>query len=70
MSRVKTEIEEAEIEGDHGMIHGLIITCALCGHRVEVYGTGEASAKRGAVMLSEECPEDQNLISMWSIGTD
>lgn len=63
MSRVHTEIDEVEIESDTGsgrMIDGLKITCNKCGHSVEVYGTSDASARRGAVMLKEECPNEEN----------
>ena len=28
----------------------------VAAHEVEVFGTGESSAKRGAAMLREECP--------------
>ena len=58
MSIIIAEVEEIEMEGDEGgTIPGLAVTCSHCGHSVEVFGTSEASAKRGAVMLREECPE-------------
>jgi hypothetical protein len=56
--RVETEIEETELESDSGRpVNGLLVTCMHCGHSVEVFGTSGASARRGAVMLKEECPE-------------
>ena len=52
---VQADVEEVEVEGRPG----LVVTCEKCGHAVEVYGTSGASARRGAVMLSEECPEGE-----------
>jgi len=58
--RVETEIEEIQLENDNGReVDGLEVTCAKCGHAVEVYGTSEASARRGGVMLAEECPNKE-----------
>jgi hypothetical protein len=58
--RVETEIGETELEGDYGnMVDGLTVKCERCGHEVEVYGTSETSARRGAVMLAEECPKGE-----------
>lgn len=54
--RIIAEVQEDELEGDDAQIPGLRITCPRCGHEVEVFGTGEASAKRGGVMLRDECP--------------
>jgi len=55
--RIKATVEEIELEGDHATIPSLQVTCSRCGHSVDVFGTSEASAKRGAVMLAEECPQ-------------
>lgn len=60
MSVVYTLIEEVELEGDHGVVPGLEVVCQRCGHTVKVFGTDEASAKRAAVMLREECPEGED----------
>ena len=58
MARVPVTTEETELEGDEGgSVPGLIVTCSRCGHSVEVFGTEDNSARRGAVMLREECPE-------------
>ena len=39
---------------------GLILTCSRCGETVEVYGTSDASVKRGFVKLREACKEKTN----------
>jgi len=58
--RVAAEVEETEIvKGDGSSAPGLLITCEKCGYSVKVFGTGDASMRRGAVMLREECPEDE-----------
>jgi hypothetical protein len=59
MARVETIIDEVELDGDYGPVDGLQVTCAVCGHSVEVFGTSDASARRGAVMLAEECPRGE-----------
>jgi len=56
MARVAFSVDEEEVESDTGVILGLVLTCSRCGHSVEVYGTEEASVRRGAVMLRDECP--------------
>ena len=57
--RVSVTVEETELEGDTGPVDGLVLTCDRCGHAVEVFGVTGASARRGAVMLREECPNGQ-----------
>ena len=58
---VETNIEEIELETDDGRpIDGLTVTCTRCGHSVEVFGTSDASARRGAVMLREDCTRGEN----------
>lgn len=58
--RVAVEISEEQLERDYGgYVDGLRLTCDRCGHEVTVFGTSERSAKRGACMLSEECPNDE-----------
>lgn len=54
--RVIVNVEEDEIEGDYGSAPGIRVTCGRCGLEVEVLGQGEASVRRGCVMLREECP--------------
>jgi hypothetical protein len=58
--QIKVEIEEDEFDGDHASVPGLRVSCPRCGHEVEVFGTDERSAKRGAVMLREECPRGES----------
>lgn len=59
--RVDVEIYEDEIESDSGHpTPGLHLTCARCGHEVAVFGTGESSAKRGAYILRQECPNGES----------
>jgi hypothetical protein len=58
--KVEVTVEEIEIEGDYdNMIPGVSVCCGRCGHTVEVYGTSDASIKRGCVMLREECPKGE-----------
>jgi hypothetical protein len=57
--KVEVEIHTCDLDGDHGTVEGLCLTCEKCGHEVEVFGTAAASAKRGAAMLREECPEGE-----------
>jgi hypothetical protein len=49
--------QEIDLDGDYlELVPGLCITCGFCGHEVEVYGVSDRSARRGLVMLREECP--------------
>jgi len=71
MARVTADAVEAELEGDHGVVDGLEVTCAKCGHTVEVYGATQQSAKRGGVMLSEECPRgERNFYVVYGVDLD
>lgn len=58
--QVQVDVEEDEFDGDYTTVPGLRLACPRCGHEVEVFGTDERSAKRGAVMLREECPRGEN----------
>jgi hypothetical protein len=58
--RVPIDISEEDLDGDYGTVPGLIITCTRCRHSVEVFGTEDNSMKRGAVMLRDECPLDED----------
>ena len=58
--RVTVEIDESTTEGDYGEAPCLQLTCSRCGHQVEVFGTGSPSAKRGTIMLREDCPNGEN----------
>jgi hypothetical protein len=71
MARVTADATEIELEGDYGMVDGLEVTCAKCGHTVEVYGAHQRSAKRGGVMLSEECPRgERNFYVVYGVDLD
>jgi DNA polymerase III epsilon subunit-like protein len=57
MARIEVDIEEKVLENDKGHeVDGIQATCSRCGHSVEVFGTEEASVKRGCAMLRDECP--------------
>lgn len=58
--RVSVDIEHADVEGDYGTVEGIRLTCERCDHSVEVAGTSDRSARRGAIMLREECPEAED----------
>jgi hypothetical protein len=38
-------------------VEGIVLTCSRCGKTVEVFGTSDASVKRGFVKLREVCKE-------------
>lgn len=67
---VSVDVSQEELDGDYAnYVDGLRLTCTRCGHSVTVYGTGEASAKRGAYMLREECPSGESNfydVSSWT----
>lgn len=56
---VSVDIDQVDVEGDYSSVDGLCVRCSRCGHSVEVFGTGSASARRGAIMLREQCPNDE-----------
>jgi hypothetical protein len=59
MARVPVSVEETVLENDDGIeVEGVVVTCERCGESVEIYGTSEASIKRGCATLHESC--DQN----------
>jgi hypothetical protein len=57
--KVSCEINEVELDGDHGTIPGVVATCSRCGHETESYGTSDASVRRCLVLMREECPNDE-----------
>ncbi len=59
MARVTFEIHYDSLEGDHGPVDGIIVTCSRCGHEIEVFGTSEASVRRAAATLRKECPNGE-----------
>lgn len=57
--KVAVDIDTIDVDGDYGQVEGLRLTCERCGHEIEVAGTHSASARRGAIMLREECPKGE-----------
>jgi hypothetical protein len=41
-------------------VEGVVLTCSRCGKTVEVFGTSDASVRRGFVKLREGCEEKTN----------
>lgn len=58
--KVECDIEEVDMEGDYGLVDGVIATCSRCGHQTESYGVGDGSRRRCMVIMSNECPEDES----------
>jgi hypothetical protein len=59
--KVDVTVEEIELEDEDGRpVDGVEVCCGRCGHTVEVFGTSDASVKRGCVMLRESCPKGEN----------
>jgi hypothetical protein len=44
-------------DGQGRKVEGIVLTCSRCGETVEVFGTSDASVKRGFVKLREACKE-------------
>lgn len=58
--RVECKVEIGEIDNERGgTTPGVTVTCGRCGKVVEVFGTSDASIKRGFVMLREDCDEGE-----------
>jgi len=55
MARVVVDVEEVEVDGDRGQVPGLEVTCPLCGHTAEAYGTSERSLRYALTMLAQDC---------------
>ncbi|MGC1469818.1 MAG: hypothetical protein WA793_10590 [Sphingorhabdus sp.] len=58
--KVEVDIMSTEVDGEYGLVEGLRVSCERCGHEVTVFGTGSASARRAAIMLRDECPNEEN----------
>jgi hypothetical protein len=58
--QVSVEIYHIDVEGDYAQVDGLCLVCKTCGHEVEVAGTSGDSARRGALMLRQECPRGES----------
>ena len=60
MAKITATVSYVELEGDYGPVDGVEVTCSSCGHSEESYGTSEASLKRCARLLHENCPRREN----------
>lgn len=56
MARIVVDVEEIEMDGDHGTVAGVMVTCPLCGHSAEAFGTEDDSLRFAAATLAQECP--------------
>jgi DNA polymerase III epsilon subunit-like protein len=58
--KVPIIVEHSTLLSESGLpVKGITVTCTRCAHSVNVFGTGEASIKRGCVMLHESCPRNE-----------
>jgi hypothetical protein len=56
--RIAVTVEEITLENDDGYeVESIAITCSRCGETVEIYGTSDASIRRGCVELRAQCTE-------------
>jgi len=53
--RVRVEVEEIEMDGDHCIVPGIRVSCTQCDECVEVFGRSSRSLRRGCTMLKEMC---------------
>jgi hypothetical protein len=44
-------------DGQGRKVEGITLTCSRCGRSTEVFGTSDASLRRGFVKLRENCEE-------------
>jgi hypothetical protein len=57
--RIPVIVEEITLENDDGYeVASVAVTCTRCRETVEVYGTSDASIRRGCVTLHERCEEN------------
>jgi hypothetical protein len=69
--KVKCTIDEIELEGDHGEVPSVKVTCSRCDHVVESYGTSSASIRRCLALMREECPyKESNFYTADGYDTD
>jgi hypothetical protein len=59
MAKIECEVTTTTVEGDHGPVEGVCVTCGECGHEVEVAGTSDRSVRRGLATLRDDCPKGQ-----------
>lgn len=60
MAKVTTSTSYVDLDGDHGSVEGIEVTCDRCGHSEESFGTSSASLRRCAVLLGQNCPRGEN----------
>jgi hypothetical protein len=59
--RVTVVTAKTTVKDERGRkVEGVVLTCSRCGETVEVFGTSDASVKRGFVKLREACKEKTN----------
>jgi hypothetical protein len=56
--RVPCEVEQVELDGDHGPVDGVMVTCSRCEATAEAFGTHEGSIRRCFVQLRDQCDEE------------
>jgi hypothetical protein len=56
--RVPCTVEYTELEGDHGLVDSVVVTCNRCGSQTESFGQTDASIRRCLVLLREGCDEN------------
>jgi hypothetical protein len=56
--RVTVATAKTTVKDETGRkVEGVVLMCSRCGKTVEVFGTSDASVKRGFVKLREACKE-------------
>ena len=59
--RVTVVTAKGTVKDEQGRkVEGTVLTCSRCGETVDVFGTSDASVKRGFVKLREACKEKTN----------
>lgn len=56
MARVATTTDYIDLDGDHGVVPGVSVTCRKCGHAERSDGCDETAQRRCAALLRENCP--------------
>jgi hypothetical protein len=55
---VEAQLEETLVDGPHGDVDGLTLTCGDCNHTVECPGSDTPEARQCLIdCLNAECPE-------------
>lgn len=61
MAKVEITVEDAMVDnGRGGESPGVKATCSECDHEVECLGRTQRSVKRCAMLLKEECPNNED----------